>query len=102
MCISPNFDLPISSSNEEDSFVDPKSLPRLVERLPKAVRDHDARVFEGCLREVVTVGRLSSWSRLMDFPSSFILPPRTVTGRRHRLATQLSAQLHFFSKKSKF
>jgi len=90
VCISPSSDLSVASDFEFDSFEVPKSLPRLVERIPKATRDHAARVFEGCLRDVVTRERLSTWTRLMAFPSCLRLSPRT--GRRHRLTTQIAVQ----------
>jgi len=83
-----------NSSSNSPSFFMPPSVPKLICRKPKAARDLAANVFEKCIQDIIAENSLISWNSLMAFPTCFGQPPRT--GRRHPLATQISAQLVLF------
>jgi len=42
-------------------------LYQLIKRIPRAVRDKAASIFQACLRDVVSGGTLPQWKRLHNF-----------------------------------
>jgi len=70
----------------------------LLKRIPRACRLGASFAFGECLRQVISGGRVQDWKRLLQFPSCFQKP--FTTGRRHRLTTQVSAQIDLFEQGS--
>ena len=93
ICHSPHSPSSSHSSSDSDvnSFDFPEVPARVVKRIPRACRPMAAAVFERCLRDVVFVGGTASWNRLLSFSNCLRMPPRT--GRRHKLSSQIQAQM---------
>ena len=87
----------LAQSGENSSSVPFSISPppvKLVTHIPKAARLRGAAMFESCLRDVVRVGSLASWNRLLRFSSSSSQPNRG--DYRFNLSSQILAQLERF------
>jgi len=82
-------DMPKPPAMEAFSF--PTNPLRLIKRIPCAARHRAAIAFEKCLLDVVSIGGLPPWQRLLAFSLCFRLPART--SRRHNLTSQIMSQI---------
>jgi len=82
-------DLPMLQVTYVFSF--PANPPRSIKRIPRAARNRAAIAFDKCLTDVVSIGGLPAWWRLLSFPGC--LQVTTRSGRRHNLTSQVSSQI---------
>jgi len=94
MCLSPFSDSPYSPYKDGSIFDLQKITGKLLKRIPNACRLRAAIAFQKCLHHVISNGKMQDWLRLLLFRSCIRMPPRT--GRKHKLATRVAAQIDFF------